>query len=265
MADPKWRQRGGKGYLRPSTGELLPGVTTLCRALDAAEGPGALIGWATKLTAAEAVRTLDDWRHLKTAEEAERLIKASSRRQQNVKRDTGTAVHELLEAVVGYQLKGEPLPDCFEPLPQLKPYLDAFTSFQEETGWAPLLTEVTLVNTEWHYAGTCDAIGQVGADIVLLDYKTGRLRAPQMAAQLALLSAADLILDDDGTEHTSYGVDKLWVVQISPGDYTIHEVDPPPSNVLEDLLMALPAVQRLTHELGSLVHKLPEPLRVVEA
>jgi hypothetical protein len=236
-------------------------VTTLTKALDA--DPGALIGWATKLTAAEAVRTVEDWRHLKTAEEAERLIKASSRRQQNVKRDTGTAVHQMIEDWLAYSQQDTD--EAFQVPKALAPYMEGLGYFIQETGWAPLLTEVTLVNTEWHYAGTCDAIGQVGGDVVMLDWKTGSLRPAPMAAQLLLLNHADLILEDDGTEKVSPGADRLWVVQIGPGDYSIHQVDPPPVNVLEDLLMALPAVQRLTHDLGSQVHRLPEPLRVVEA
>lgn len=256
MSSPVHRLPGGKGYLRPSTGEVLPGVTTLIKALD--PDPGALIGWATKTTAEAAVSTREEWDPLGSRQEAESLIKAHAKRAQSVKRDLGTAVHDAIEQALKADLRQERRPSVH---PKVKPYMDALESFQEETGWSPMVMERTVLSTEWGYAGTLDAVGQTSEGVVMLDWKSGSLR-PTMAAQMLLLNAADKVLNDDGTEEPHLGADLLWVVQITPAAYVIHEVSKPSHGVLEDLLAGVTACQRAARAMGPLLTKRPEPLRL---
>ena len=254
MSSPTHRLPGGKGYLRPSTGEILPGVTTLIKALDG--DPGALIGWATKLTAQAAVDTAADWKHLSTAEEATALIKARSRRQQSQKRDLGTLVHQMIED----WMKGSQEPGfSMEVEPALQPYMEGLGCFLEEYGFSALATEVTVVNTEVGYAGTLDAMGQIGSDVVMVDWKTGSLR-PTMAAQMLLLNAANIVLGDDGTEVPFMGADRLLIVQISPGDYSVTEVDKTPD--AEHLATVLVEARRYAQTIGSKMTRLETPARL---
>ena len=254
MSTPQHRLPGGKGYLRPSTGEILPGVTTLIKHLDG--DPGALIGWATKTTAAEAVRTAQDWQALSTSGEAESLIKAEARKTQGIKRDLGTAVHQVIEDWLDLMLHDKD-GATLRVHPKLQPYMETLGSFIEETGFTPLATEVTVVNSERGYAGTLDAVGQMGPRLVMIDWKTGRVRET-MAAQLLLLQAADLVLHDDGSETPWLGAEDLLLVQIGPGDYSIHEVKASPSQV-EDLLTGVLACHRVGRDLRSMITTRPAP------
>jgi hypothetical protein len=255
MSGPVHRLPGGKGYLRPSTGEVFPGVTTLIKALDS--DPGPLIGWATKTTAQAAVSTREEWEPLSTRAEAESLIKAHARRAQSVKRDLGTAVHDAIEQAFQADLEKRRRPT---PHPKVKPYLDGLESFTEETGFTPLALEVTVLSSEHRYAGTLDAVGQVGSEVVMVDWKSGSLRAT-MAAQLLLLQEADVVLHDDGTETPFLGAERLWIVQVSPADYSVHEVQRD-GVTAERLATILPQVSDLSHTLGALISKRPEPVRL---
>ena len=219
MSSPKWRQSQAKGYLRPSTSELLPGVTTLIKKLD--PDPGPLIGWATKLTAEAAEKTREDWEQLKTRAEAVSLIKSQARADQDLKRDIGKRVHDFIEEALRADLAGERRADW--PA-SAQPYLRALEAFQADTGWIPRTVETTVIGLG--YAGTYDALGDLpNGTQVLLDWKTGSVRAAA-AAQLMLYRAAGIVLHDDGSETVAPEADELWIVQILPGDYEIWRVHP---------------------------------------
>lgn len=257
MSQPKWRDPSGKGYTRPSTGDVLPGVTTIIKPLD--PEVGGLIAWATNLTARTAVGFRSRWLDLSSADEAIDLIKIKSREEQAVKRDVGSAVHDAIEGVLRAQMAGEASPT---PHPALEPYVAGMRRFQAETGWEPEQLEVTVLNTQLGYAGTLDAAGSAEGRRVMIDWKTGSIRPITMPAQLNLYQACDVRLMDDGSEEVWLPAERLWVVQLQPDSYAVHEVAVLPYHVVTALIVDLMELRELAAELPHVMRELPQPVRI---
>ena len=262
MNGPKWRQPTGRGYYRPATDQVIPGVTSLVGALDS--DAGGLIGWATNTTADAAITHRDAWASMGTREEAAALIKAEARAAQRVKRDIGSVVHGAIEAALGADLRGEKRPDFH---PALVPYLDALELFMADTGWEVEATELTVINTKWDYAGTLDAIGRVPpGPPVIVDWKSGSVRPTTGPAQIDLYRAADKILNDDGTESMTPWAGRLdvqaWIVQLSPRAYTVHEIAPLDHKELTEMIVALNRVRALVESLPATMTERPTPAKL---
>jgi len=259
MSSPRWRDAGGKGYLRPSTGDYLRGVTTMIRPLDT--GVNALIGWATKTTAQAAIAERARWIELGSPAEAEQLIKQHAKLAQTAKRDLGTAAHDAVEAALRADLAGEARPT---PIPALEPYIAALDLFMTETGWRPISLEVTVLNDRHRYAGTFDGLGTTreAGGLIMLDWKTGSIRPVTMPAQLNLYRAAPIELLDSGEEVEAVPAERLWVVQLTPDAYAVHEIEHLETEQLEQLLTALASLDELARILPESMRALPEPVRV---
>lgn len=218
------RDKSGRFYRRPSTGERLEGVSAIAKMAD--DGTGALMGWATKLTAEAAVDTRESWDPLTLKGDAVDLIKARSRERQVAQRDVGSKVHNYLERLTDLKREGAPMPD--HPA-DILPYVRAWEDWLEEYRPTFLETETTVANLTLGYAGTFDALCEVPRfGIVLVDYKTGSSLRTSNAIQQVAYGAAEIILRDDGTEEPWPGVDGLWLVKIRPGGFTVQEVTTPP-------------------------------------
>lgn len=85
------------------------------------------------------------------------------------KRSLGVAVHYAI------QLLEEDNLDEASLNPAIKPYLDAYKTFREVTGFEPLHMETRLYSKKWRFAGTLDQLGteltNIKGDIWLIDYK----------------------------------------------------------------------------------------------
>lgn len=92
----------------------------------------------------------------------------------------GTAVHKATELDDLGTLDEEDLD------PAIRPYLEAYRNFKEESQFYPLVGEGLLHHKQYGYAGTFDRICGVGKDLVLIDFKTGitdpKVVGPQTAA-----------------------------------------------------------------------------------
>lgn len=92
--------------------------------------------------------------------------------------DIGTCVHNMVEQSV----KGKPIEECqalaIATLPTTELQAKAFSGFDAYLSWAQNFKvtithqEILLVSEKYRYGGTPDAIGTIGNDLVLLDYKT---------------------------------------------------------------------------------------------
>ena len=67
---------------------------------------------------------------------------------------------------------------------RLKPYLDAYRLFRDQTGFIPDATEFVGFNEPLRYAGTLDKMGTIGTAKAILDLKTNAVY-PWTALQLA--------------------------------------------------------------------------------
>ena len=94
--------------------------------------------------------------------------------------------------------------------PEIRPYLEAYKKFREETSFKPDLIELRLSHLTYLYAGTLDRIGDLNGNHILIDLKSGapaRVDELQLAAYFELArvnnipvkKCFDLYLHDNGT------------------------------------------------------------------
>lgn len=107
--------------------------------------------------------------------------------------DLGTSLHEACEA---YAL-GKPFPKW---APLVKPRMRQFERFLARYEPKFLLTEASVFNRTERYAGTLDAIVEIGGRTLLLDMKSGKAVYPETALQLAAYRHAEFIGMPDGSE-----------------------------------------------------------------
>ena len=156
---------------RLEDGTRVPGVTTI---IGKRKDPGGLIHWAWKL-GTEGV----DYR--KARDDAA---------------DAGTLAHAMIEehihgrdpmaltrqgkfANIGKAYSTDP-----EVIARAEKAFGAFVSWEKSNGLTIEETEMPLVSEEHRFGGCPDAVGRIGGELVLLDWKTGRTY-PDHLIQLA--------------------------------------------------------------------------------
>jgi hypothetical protein len=91
---------------------------------------------------------------------------------------------------------------------RIRPYLDAYIKFREDTGFIPALIEHKLYHPSYFYAGTLDRVGNFGYDL-LLDLKSGvRIKLDDLQGvaywelcrgnKISIKRVFDLYLNEDG-------------------------------------------------------------------
>jgi hypothetical protein len=154
----------------------LRSVTTFLKAL----ANPAFIGWATRETAAAAIRNLPTLAAM-VAESgpaaAQKWLQTKPGYIKDNAADLGTRAHMLAEAVA----RGEEIGEEDQANPKIRQYL----RFLEE--WQPRFVgiEQMVVNFTEGYAGTADLWAWLDGELWLLDIKTGKGTYPDMALQLA--------------------------------------------------------------------------------
>jgi hypothetical protein len=151
-------------------------------------------------------------------------LKGAPWRESSPKMDLGSAVHAEAEAYI----LGRPRP---KPLPLVAPYIESFEHFLEDfaptyyqTPSAYLMTEATVYSPREVYAGTLDAIIEIGAHPILIDYKTGSGIYPDVALQLSAYANAELVLLPDGTSEPMPKVAGAAALHLQPYDPDVPEV-----------------------------------------
>lgn len=107
----------------------------------------------------------------------------------------GSAVHAGAAIIdmggephLGYQRNGNA--EVARVASEIPMYWDAYRSFKARTGFQGRIWECPMANSSAGYAGTFDAVGEIGDEVVLLDLKSGTL--PDMVP-VQLWAYADLI------------------------------------------------------------------------
>lgn len=209
-------EHGNRHYLYPPTGEQLVSVTTV---LSATEGKPHLVPWSARLAAEYAVGNLVLLARTLEAEgwqAAVDLAGQQAERIRDVKRDAGSYVHDMVEALIlwgaspddtGAEIVVPTLPDHLaaaayddEPLEDVVEWMIAgFLNFAADFRPQFQASEMTVFNQPLGVAGTLDIIATLpgvrisragrlapGAGVTpCIDVKTGKHPGPTWREQIA--------------------------------------------------------------------------------
>ncbi len=216
------RRETAWGHSYKLDGKPVKGVTTL---LNAGYPKPMLINWAAKTVAEYVADNFDTVRDVRAQgrEETIDLLKNAHRRDRDRAAARGTDVHALAEEL----LHGREV----EVPEHLAGYVNGYVDFIDRWQLQPVVTEKPCASREWWYAGTFDAVADIGAGQLkgkrlLLDWKTSRGVYGETAMQLAAYQHAEFYVADD-TEHPMPEVDGLAVVHISRDGTDLYEVADP--------------------------------------
>jgi hypothetical protein len=207
--------RGGRSYIWPPTGENFPSVTTILNAM----AKPALVGWGIKMVAQGALERFDEWIHIRQEqgdEAAVRYLKGLPYDRRDKAADAGSAVHAAIEA----SSKGVEAP-TWPTL--LKGFRTQFERFLEAYRPTWVTSEATVFSRKG-YAGTLDAIADIGGRRLLIDVKSGERIYDEVALQLSAYRYADWIDLGDSAERPVPKVDACAVLHIRPLSYQLVEV-----------------------------------------
>jgi len=136
----------------------------------------------------------------------------------------GTEVHELAERLAhGEEVE---IPEA------IAGHVESAVKFLDEWQARPVLTETTVANRRWQYAGTFDGVFDIPSlgGRYLLDWKTGGSGIyGEAALQVSAYASAEVFLDVDGSEQDfeTLGVDNEtgYAVWIRSDGYDVYPLD----------------------------------------
>ena len=201
----------GREYVNFRTGEIAPSITTVLKMLAKPQ----VEDWKIRMAADHANLNWDEmseWHPVRRKEAMTGAHQAYS----DEKAALGTLVHEVCEKCV----KGIPV-----NVPKIaSPYMAQFARFLMEK--QPVFTEaeVTVWSRGLEYAGTADAIAEIGGETWLIDIKTGKGIYPEHGLQLAALKYADFIIRPDCSEEPIPQIDHLAVLHLRPRSWKLVKI-----------------------------------------
>ncbi len=157
-------------------GNKIESVTSFTRVID----KPFLVPWAVKLTREFLIEKLS-----KGAKITEELIHEAAN-QHNIAReasaDIGTTIHKwIAQWIVGKGKKKIEIPKD----EKVRNGILAFMKFQDEHKVKWLESEKIVYSKKHNYAGILDAVGKIGKDTVLIDFKSSNGLYPEFAFQAA--------------------------------------------------------------------------------
>jgi len=212
-----------KRYYALADGTKLPSVTTI---LSTALNKPALVGWAAKTVAEEAMANLPALVKMSRTDYAGAVkqLKGSPYAQRDAAADAGTQAHKLAESYILGQPYEVPDPDS-----DLGRTLGQFVRFLQD--WSPTFeaTEAVVANETIGYAGSLDAIArvpQLGNRLLVWDWKTSKSGPyPEWALQVAAYARAEHLWLPDGTKVPMPKIEGAAVLRLRPNMYAVHEVE----------------------------------------
>ncbi|PPG29674.1 hypothetical protein [Pseudoclavibacter sp. RFBB5] len=215
----------GRAYYLESGGNpkgiKLDGVTTI---LGNGIPKPALVEWASRVTAEEAV---DRWDELSEMPVAKRLaeLKGAKNRQRDWAAKRGTEVHNLAEKLAnGEEVE---VPD------EIRGHVESAVKFLDDFDVEIILTETPCYNDKALYGGTFDLLlrsklPEHAGKVILADWKTNRSGIfAETALQLTAYANATHYLGADNLEHSmaELGITDLWAIWVRSDDYSVYPME----------------------------------------
>jgi hypothetical protein len=217
------RKETKRGHSYTLDGKAVQGVTTI---LNKGLPKPQLVYWSAKTVAEYVADNFDTVNELRSMgrEPMIAALKATPWESRDRAAARGTDVHALAEAIMHDQEVEVPR--------ELRGYVTGYVDMIDAWQITPVLTEKVIGNRDWWYAGTFDAIVDIGAgpfagQRMLLDWKTSKGVYPETACQLAAYQNAEFYIDDDGAEQPMPEVDALGVVHVQNGVSELCAVNDP--------------------------------------
>ena len=185
------KRSGSRFYVEPTTGEKVPGVTSILNGLP----KPFLQYWSAKMVAEFAVDNFSAYSSLimnGQKQAAIDLLKAAPRRYTTERANIGSDAHDLFERMG----RGEDVRSITHP--DLQGYVDRFSEFLDDFQPSFLVQEETVWSNTHRYAGSFDAIAEIGGETVVVDFKTTKSVYPEVGLQLAAYRYADHVVRPDG-------------------------------------------------------------------
>ena len=204
---------GSRFYVDPLTDEKVPGVTSILSQLP----KPFLQAWAAKMVAEFAVDNFGAYSSMVMngqRQAAIDVLKGAPRRYTTERADIGTEAHDLFERITLGLAIGQVHPD-------MAPYVEHFNQFLDDFSPTFLMSEETVWSDEHRYAGSFDAIAEIGGETVVLDYKTSKSVYEETALQLAAYRFADHVIRPDGAKVPLPEVDGGAVVHVTAEGYSV--------------------------------------------
>jgi len=141
----------------------------------------ALMGWAAKMMG---VYLVENWdlKAIRTEEAKLNLIETAKKEYRRIKiaeADVGKAIHEWVSDWIKGRKPEMPLDE------KVVNGITAFLKFQKEHKIKWLESERVVYSKKHGFAGILDAVGKMGKDLVLFDFKSGNAIYPEMWFQVA--------------------------------------------------------------------------------
>lgn len=216
MTTPRLAQnvRGkGRHYAHPLSGDLLPSVTNVIGCLD----KPALVGWAAREVAGAAWDARFSLVKVPERDMAVDMLKGTPYKKRDKRADVGTVVHSLAEALA----TDSELPSFTD---EEQSYADGFLQWVSDFDVTFLMSEVTVFNRTFGYAGTADALVDIAGMHVLVDFKTNASGVwPETALQLAALANAEEYAQGD-TVRPWTPPDRCAALHLQPRAYGHHPI-----------------------------------------
>jgi hypothetical protein len=197
-------------------GRSIPGVTSL---ISGGMPKPALVGWAARTIAEFVADNPDEVEQLRALGRGPMVaaLKEIHWRDRDAAANKGSEIHVLAEDLVnGREVE---VPEY------LAGHVEAAVRFLDEWQPVPLLTEVSVVNRKWWYAGRLDLIADFpDGRRRLIDWKSNRSGIfGETALQLSAYRYAEkYVLDGDpDTEIDMPEVDEAWAVHVRADGYDV--------------------------------------------
>jgi hypothetical protein len=193
------------------------GVTTI---LNAGIPKPQLVNWAAKSVAEYVAENQEMVTRLWDSgrEPMVQFLKSVPTQKKDEAAIKGTDVHAIAEKLI----HGESVEVPEHLVAHVEGYAKLIDQFQIE----PILTEKSVANRKFWYAGRFDAIVKLNGETWLLDWKTSSGVYGETSLQTAAYANAEFYVNDGDpdTEYPMPQIDRIGVVHITESGSTLHEL-----------------------------------------